>query len=279
MKTIFTFLLLTSLLSGCASVGPTVNVSKKTDMIIHQKVQGGVEVAPVDSKDKVFSLEVKSQAQYDIQSMSLAAKVTKALADRGWKQVEPSQAKLSVSITVEKLEQTVYNQKPTVGVQGGAVGAILGGIITGNVNGAVLGGLAGVMGERALSSSSQDIYWQMDTRVVFRHKNGVDINAVSATDVNTPAEYGDAADSRRYSRMTRTEESRLSKFQQLEQKLAAKRAHSDGQLVAEKSARSTDWSDPVIVRLQHSANKADLALDEALPALQGAFAQSLGGII
>lgn len=279
MKSIFVFLLLSVLLSGCASVGPTVNVSKKTDMVIHQKVQGGVDVAPVDSKDKVFSLEVKSQAQYDIQSVALAAKVTKALAERGWKQVEPSQAKLSVTITIEKLEQTVYNQKQTVGFQGGAAGAILGGIVTGNINGAVLGGLAGVIGERALSSSSQDIYWQMDTRVVFRHKNGVDINAVSATDANTPAEYGDAADARRYSRMARTEESRLSKFQQLEQKLASKRARNDGQPVAEKSVRTTDWSDPVIVRLQHSANKADLTLDEALPALQGAFAQSLGGII
>jgi hypothetical protein len=270
MKSLFTLFIAiasSAILAGCAA-NPMVNVDKKTTPIVHQKVQGGVDIAPMDSKDKLFSLDIKSQAQYDVQAQALASSVQQALTARGWKMVEPSQSKLAVAIVVEQLEQTVYNQKTASGATGGVVGGILGGILGNSVNGALLGGLAGAGIEKLVTgTSSQDIYWQMNTRVSFRTKKGVDLNEVHSTAANAPHEQGDAADIRRKSR-----------FERLSEEIRNKQVQSK---IANMSVATptTEWSNPTVVRFQHSVNKADLQLEEALPELQQAFSRSLGGVL
>lgn len=279
MKKLIISLMAVAILSGCAAQPRGVDVAKKTEVIVHQQVKGGIEVPPLDSNEKLVSFDIKSQAQYDIQAQALAEKLKSALAVRGWKVVEPSKSKLSIAITVEGLEQTVYNQKVPSGSTGGAVGAVLGGIASGNVNGVLLGGIAGVIAEKTMSNSAQDIYWQMNTRVSFRSKDGLEIDKVSTINTNTPSEFGDQRDQRRASRMLRHEEYRLETLRLQEEKLLRRQGKTSNQEVAVKEKAKNEWSNPVVVQFSQSANKADLTLDEALPALQNSLVNSLSGVL
>lgn len=267
--------------SGCATAPKGVDVAKKTNTTVHQKVDGGIELPPLDSKDKLVSFDLKSTAQYDVQAQQLSQKIRTALEARGWKVVEPSQSKLAIVITVEGLEQSVYNQRPSSGSTGGVVGGVLGGIASGNVNGALLGAIAGAIAEKSFSNDAQDIYWQMNTRVAFRTK-GMDLTKVRSIAVNTPSEFGDQRDTRRISRMSRNEEERLEILQRAEER-AQRRAKLNGQEYKAQEVKAeqnvNEWSKPTTLAFSHSANKADLQLDEALNALHQAFVNSLSGVM
>jgi outer membrane lipoprotein SlyB len=277
MKKILISLIFIAILSGCAAQPRGVDVSKKTEIIVHQNVKGGIEIPPVDSNEKMVSFDIKSQAQYDVKASLLTEKLKAALAVRGWKVVEPSKAKLSIAITVEGLEQTVYNQKVPSGATGGVVGAVLGGIASsGNVNGVLLGGIAGAIAEKTMSSSAQDIYWQMNTRVTFRSKDGLEIDKVATINTNTPSEFGDQRDQRRATRMLRDEEYRLETLRLQEEKRLRRQGKQE---VAVKEKAKNEWSNPVVVQFSQSANKADLTLDEALPSLQNSLVNSLSGVL
>lgn len=267
--------------TGCVSTQPKVDVAKKTQVTLHQKTIGAVELSPVDTADKLYYIEVKSQAQHDFKSAQLASKVEAALADRGWKKAEPSRAKLAVSVVIESLEQTLYNQEQSNGVKGAVAGGVAGAVLGGDAKGALIGGVLGFGLDKLMNSASnddQDIYWQMNTRVSFRTKDGIDLNQISSIDANNATEYGTAMDQRRASRMSRTEEARLERLKQLEE-MRLRQSMRGGKSSAEVKKPSTEWSNPALVKFVHTANKANLTFDEAMPELEKAFVNSISGIL
>lgn len=266
--------------TGCVSTQPKVDVSKKTQVTLHQKTIGAIELSPVDTADKLYYIEVKSQAQHDFKSTQLAAKVEAALAERGWKKAEPSKAKLAVSVVIESLEQTLYNQEQSTGVKGAVAGGVAGAVLGGDAKAALIGGVIGYGIDKLSSNANddQDIYWQMNTRVTFRTKEGIDLNQISSIDANAATEYGTAMDQRRASRMTRMEEARLERLKQLEE-FKLRQALRNGTNAQEIKKPKTDWSNPAVVKFVHTANKANLTFDEAMPELEKAFINSISGIL